>query len=120
MVFFKFPSLQSKFGRVAWLICTLTYWALAFVIGSAIPQFSNISSLVSAICIFQFTYSFPPLLALGFQVQADAALGDRAYDPAQPSPFAHRVDTWRDWSRWKRGCKLPSLHLIVMCSLNLF
>ncbi|KAF7979763.1 hypothetical protein HWV62_40780 [Athelia sp. TMB] len=103
MVFFKFPSLQSKFGRVAWLICTLTYWALAFVIGSAIPQFSNISSLVSAICIFQFTYSFPPLLALGFQVQADAALGDRAYDPAQPSPFAHRVDTWRDWSRWKRG-----------------
>lgn len=101
MVFFKFPSLTTKRGKVVWVPIVLIYWALAFSIGAAVPQFSNISGLVAAICIFQFTYSFPPLLALGYQIQADAALGDSEFNPA--SPMAHRIDSWRQFSRWKRG-----------------
>ncbi|KZP07121.1 hypothetical protein FIBSPDRAFT_1053181 [Athelia psychrophila] len=122
MTFFRFPPLHTQRGRVAWTFSTIVYWAIAFVIGTSIPQFSNISSLVSAICTVQFTYSFPPLLALGYQVQADAAKGDRVWDPSQPTPFAHRVDSWRDWSRWQRGL-WPMLWLkvwyAVMCLASL-
>lgn len=97
----------------------LIYWALAFTIGAAIPQFSNISSLVAAVCIFQFTYTLPALFALGYQIKADAALGDGEYNPN--SPWAHRVDTWRDWSRWKRGreCHLMKILFLVLMLLFL-
>ena len=44
----------------------ILYWSLAFIGGSAIPQVQTISGLVAAICIMQFTYSFPPLLLVGF------------------------------------------------------
>ncbi|KIJ07754.1 hypothetical protein PAXINDRAFT_19080 [Paxillus involutus ATCC 200175] len=46
------------------------YWALAFTIVSTVPQFSDISALVSAVCVFQFTYTF------GYIVQIDAMSGD--------------------------------------------
>jgi len=37
------PELVSKGGRYIWIGLVIGYWALAFVIASAIPQFSNIS-----------------------------------------------------------------------------
>jgi hypothetical protein len=45
---------------------------IAFIVGSAIPQVQTISSLVAAICIMQFTYSFPPLMLFGYYMQIDA------------------------------------------------
>ena len=51
----------------------IVYWALAFIVGSAIPQVQTISGLVAAICIMQFTYSFPPLLLVWFHWKLDKA-----------------------------------------------
>ena len=34
---------------------------------------SALSGFVAALCIMQFTYTFPPLLMLGFSIQRDAA-----------------------------------------------
>lgn len=68
----------------------ILYWSLAFIVGSAIPQVQTISGLVAAICIMQFTYTFPPLLLAGFQMQLDAAVNDPG-------------DTWRQPSRWIRS-----------------
>lgn len=69
----------------------LLYWALAYIVGSAIPQVQTISGLVAAICIMQFTYTFPPLFILGYNMVLDASGPD---DPG---------DSWSNWSRWKRG-----------------
>jgi len=74
----------------------------AFIIGSAIPQVQTITGLIAAIAIMQFTYSFPPLLRLGYDVITDAMAADKVYVPGQGA--SGRVDTWRDWSRWQRVC----------------
>jgi hypothetical protein len=47
------PSLLSKRGRVIWSFMIIVYWALAFVVGSAIPQVQTISGLIAAICIMR-------------------------------------------------------------------
>ncbi|KAG1745205.1 transmembrane amino acid transporter protein-domain-containing protein [Suillus lakei] len=98
---FGFPQLTATRGKYCFAISVVVYWSIAFVIGSAVPQFSNISSLVAAVCIFQFTYTFPPFMILGYCIQLDATKGDGEFDIN--NPHAHRVDTWRDLSRWKRA-----------------
>jgi len=74
----------------------------AFIVGSAIPQVQTITGLIAAVAIMQFTYSFPPLLRLGYDVITDAMVADKEYVPGAGANC--RVDTWRDWSRWKRVC----------------
>ena len=70
------------------------------MIGSAIPQVGTIVSLVAAVAIMQFTYTFPPILRFGYDVITDAMAADAPYVPGQGS--RGRVDTWKQWSRWKR------------------
>ncbi|KAG1824780.1 transmembrane amino acid transporter protein-domain-containing protein [Suillus subaureus] len=98
---FGFPQLTVARGKYYFAFSVIVYWSIAFVIGSAIPQFSLLSSLVAAVCIFQFTYTFPPFMILGYCMQLDATKGDGHFDVNNPD--AHRVDTWRDLSRWKRA-----------------
>ena len=104
-------------------ISVIIYWSLAFTISSAIPQFSNVSSLVASVCVFreslftlsfqvvdapkkkEFTYTFPPFMILGYVMQRSALSGDKPYDVS--NPHASRVDSWRDWSRWTRACMSP-------------
>ncbi|KAG6372469.1 transmembrane amino acid transporter protein-domain-containing protein [Boletus reticuloceps] len=100
---FHAPPLTAKSGKYLFAVSVIAYWALAFVIGSAVPQFSNISSLVAAVCIFQFSYTFPPFMILGYLVQLDAMSEDRSYDIK--NPHASRIDSWRNLSRWVRGYK---------------
>lgn len=99
----KAPSLESKYGKIIWVPMTILYWGVCYVIASAIPQFSTLTSLVGAVCILQFTYTFPPLMALGLDVQVNAMEGDQPYDPV--NKVTHRVDTWKQKSRWIRGFK---------------
>ena len=68
----------------------ILYWSLAFIVGSAIPQVQTISGLVAAVCIMQFTYTFPPLFYALFHMQLDASTNDPG-------------DSWRDASRWRRA-----------------
>jgi hypothetical protein len=75
--------------------------SLAFVIGSAIPQIQTIFGLIAALAIMQFTYTFPPILRFGYDVITDAMAADAPYVPGQGA--RGRVDTWNQWSRWKRG-----------------
>jgi hypothetical protein len=55
---------------------TVVYWGLAFVIAAAIPQVQTIAGLVAAVCVMQFTYTFPPLLIVGFFVLRDGRDAD--------------------------------------------
>jgi hypothetical protein len=109
--FFHAPSLIKKAGKILWVGLLPMYWALAFVIAAAIPQFSYLSGLIGALCILQFTYTFPPILYLGYQIKKDAMLPSEQMD-------AHgqyiREDT--GMTRWIRGYKRRWL----MNSFNVF
>jgi len=106
---FKGPVLTSRAGRFIWTIMVVVYWGLAFVVGSAIPQVASISGIVAAICIMQFSYTFPPLLMLGYKmkvaaaglVEEDKLAFGEVIDSNTPS--RDPGDTWRQWSRWRRG-----------------
>ncbi|KAK7012204.1 aa-trans domain-containing protein [Favolaschia claudopus] len=96
---FHGPPVMSSKGRYIWSTMVCSYWALAFIVGSAIPQVQTINGLIGAVAIMQFTYTFPPLLHFGFDVINDAMVAD--YDPinGQYRP----VDTWKQGSRWRRA-----------------
>ncbi|KAF9992351.1 hypothetical protein BGZ80_004352 [Entomortierella chlamydospora] len=98
---FRGPSLMSRRGHLIWVAMVLAYWALAYIVGSAIPQVENISSLIAALCIMQFSYTFPPLLRLAYDVLTDAMSEDAIFVPGHGT--SGRIDTWRDRSRWMRG-----------------
>lgn len=50
---FGFPQLTATRGKYFFAVSVILYWSIAFIIGSAVPQFSNISALVAAVCIFR-------------------------------------------------------------------
>ncbi|KAG6821307.1 hypothetical protein H0H93_000168 [Arthromyces matolae] len=89
---FHGPPLLSRKGRYVWS---------SFIIGSAIPQVQTITGLIAAIAIMQFSYTFPFFLRLGYDVMTDAMASDQLYVPGLGT--RGRVDTWKQWSRWRRG-----------------
>ncbi|KAJ5948683.1 hypothetical protein N7454_001990 [Penicillium verhagenii] len=98
---FHFPPLDSKLGKWIWTAIVPIYWILAWVIAAAIPQISNLTSFVGAACILQFSYTFPPLLLVGYHVQKDAMLPEEEFNPRTGQ--AQRVD--HGVKRWIRGYK---------------
>jgi hypothetical protein len=74
-------------------------WALAFIVGAAIPQFSYISGLVGALFILSFTYTLPALLAIGFWIRRDAMTPEERFNPTTRT--YNYVDS--GFRRWARG-----------------
>jgi hypothetical protein len=97
--FFGFPDLTQKSGKLIWAGLVPIYWTLAFVIASAIPNLSDMSAFLAALCIIQFTYTFPPLLMIGSMVQRDAVQTGEGFDPV--SGQTSRFDS--GMRRWARG-----------------
>ncbi|PYH81842.1 hypothetical protein BO82DRAFT_310027 [Aspergillus uvarum CBS 121591] len=96
---FHFPPLDHRTGKLIWIALVPIYWCLAWVVAAAIPQISNLTSFVGALCILQFSYTFPPMLLVGFNVQKDAILPEETFDPHTGE--TKRVDS--GWKRWVRG-----------------
>jgi hypothetical protein len=69
------------------------------VIAGAVPQVANLTAFVGAACILQFSYTFPPILKVGFNCQRDAMLAEEEFDPATGQ--VNRRDA--GWTRWMRG-----------------
>lgn len=121
--YFRAPSLTSRKSTVYWALTVIAYYIVAWAIGSAIPNITDINVIVGAACALQFTFTFPPLLLLGHWMQVDATEGDVPWEPGM-EPYSGRCDSWKDWSRWKRAIarrwyiKLP-LFVLGMASLTL-
>ena len=111
MELFKFPSLGTKAGKLAWVIVVPLYWALAFIIAAAIPQVSNLSGFIAALCILQFSYTFPPFLHLGFQIQKDAIQSGEGFDPTTGQTIRHDKGITRYIRGFKQKILLNSFHL---------
>lgn len=99
----RFPSLESKFGRVIWIAAVIVYWAVAFIIAAAVPQLSSLVALVGAVCILQFSYTFPPIMLFVLSIRVGAMKGEEGYDPNTKE--VSRLDSWKNISRWIRGYK---------------
>lgn len=95
----KFPALGTRTGKLLWVGLVPIYWGLAFVIAAAVPQFSNLSGLVAAVCILQFSYTFPPFFMVIFQIQKDAMQAGEGFDPLTGTTT--RLDS--GLRRWQRG-----------------
>ncbi|KAL8696837.1 MAG: hypothetical protein Q9201_007452 [Fulgogasparrea decipioides] len=101
MELFGFPSLARKKGKILWIPLVPIYWALAFVVAAAIPSFSNLSGLIAAVCILQFSYTFPPFLMLFHAAQRDSIQDGEGFNPTTGQTI--RRDS--GMSRWMRGLR---------------
>jgi len=84
---------MSRKGHFLWAPMVVIFWAVAFVVGSAIPSVGTLSGLVAAACIFQFSYTFPPVLFLGLLMKIDASDLDEPF--TTPGVAPRQYDTWR-------------------------
>ncbi|KAK3936501.1 transmembrane amino acid transporter protein-domain-containing protein [Diplogelasinospora grovesii] len=82
---FNAPPLTVSRGKWLWAAIIPIYWAIAFVIGAAIPQFSYVSGFIGALFILSFTYTLPALLALGYWIKKDAMTPEERFDPTTRS-----------------------------------
>lgn len=92
------PPLTTKTGKWLWISLVPVYWSVAFIICASIPQFSYISGLVGAVCILQFTYTFPPILMLGFEIKKGAILPSEVFD-AVTGTFTREDGGVKRWAR---------------------
>ena len=109
-----------------WVFVVPVYWSLAYVIASAVPNLGDITSLVGAFCIGNFTYTFPALLKLGFDIKKNAMLPDEHFDEATRKYIRHD----EGMKRWIRGYKksfvmstfnfLYFLASLVVCGLGCY
>ncbi|KLT41353.1 hypothetical protein CC85DRAFT_247783 [Cutaneotrichosporon oleaginosum] len=100
--YFGAPSLAAAKSTAYWSALVCAYWAVAWVIGSAIPNIADLNTVIGGACILQFTYTFPAAMLVGHWVQRDAIKGDTQWEPGV-QPWSNRIDSWRDASRWRRG-----------------
>ncbi|KAL8711779.1 MAG: hypothetical protein Q9225_007071 [Loekoesia sp. 1 TL-2023] len=101
MDLFGFPSLAKKSGKLLWVAFVPIYWGLAFVVAAAIPSISNLSGLIAALCILQFSYTFPPFLMFFHCAQRDAIQEGEGFEASTGRTIRHDQGI----SRWMRGLK---------------
>lgn len=65
------------------------------------PNLGDFSSLVGAFCIGNFTYSFPAILKIGFDIKKGAILPEEVFDEASKKFVRHD----EGMKRWIRGYK---------------
>ena len=97
--FFNAPPLHERSGKILWAIIVPIYWTIAFIIAASIPDFFGLTSMISAICIMQFTYTFPPFVALGYNIKKYAMLEGEGFDPTTGLVVRHDSGL----KRWIRG-----------------
>ncbi|KAH3668451.1 hypothetical protein OGAPHI_002205 [Ogataea philodendri] len=97
---FGFPQITTKKGTIFWGVLVIIYWAVAFIIGAAIPGISQLVSIIGAFCIFQFSYTLPFLFILCLLIRLDATEPD-TFDPTTETLV--KADSFASWSRWKRA-----------------
>lgn len=76
-----------------------TRWSIAFIIAAAIPDYFGFVSVISSATLLEFTYCFPPMLALAYDIQLHAIGKGEGFDPHTGSVIRHD----RGLKRWIRG-----------------
>lgn len=77
---FNAPPLVTRRGRFPYASIVPVWWAIAFTVAAAIPDYVGFISIISATCLLNLTYTLPPLFALGYDIQHHAPRGDMGED----------------------------------------
>ena len=74
---------MTKPGKIFYAALVPVWWSTAFIIAAAIPDYFGFISIISASTLLNLTYTVPPFIALGFDVQRNAMrVGDgEGFDP---------------------------------------
>lgn len=99
MEVFNAPPLTTKGGKILWAAFVPIYWIIAFIIAASIPDFFGLTSVTAAVCLVQFTYTFPAFIGLGYFVQKNAMQGEEGFHPS--TGVVQRRDS--GVKRWIRG-----------------
>lgn len=81
---FKAPPLTTKKGKFIYAAIVPFWWSTAFIIAAAIPDYFGFVSIISASMLLNLTYTIPPFLALGYDIQRNAMREENGdgFDPA--------------------------------------
>ncbi|KAF3763460.1 hypothetical protein M406DRAFT_347157 [Cryphonectria parasitica EP155] len=116
MDLFSAPPLTTKSGKILWAIIVPIWWSIAYIIAAAIPDYFGFVSVISSATLLEFTYCFPPMLALAYDIQLNAIVEGEGFDPVTGAVI--RKD--KGLKRWVRGFFrgrwwLNILHLLYAC-----
>jgi len=97
---FNAPPLVSTQGKIFYAMCVPVWWALAFVIAAAIPDYFGFVSVMSASMLLNLCYTLPPFFALGFDIQKNAIRSGEGegFDPVT-GQVIRKETTMQRWSR---------------------
>ncbi|KAI0014563.1 transmembrane amino acid transporter protein-domain-containing protein [Xylariomycetidae sp. FL0641] len=88
---FGAPLLVEKPGKLFYAAIVPVWWSVAFVIAAAIPDYFGFVAIISASCLLNLTYTIPPLMALGFDIQRNAVRAPlhEGFDPVSGATTRH-------------------------------
>ncbi|KAF2101224.1 hypothetical protein NA57DRAFT_34581 [Rhizodiscina lignyota] len=98
---FNAPLLITKPGKIIYACIVPVWWAVAFVIAAAIPDYFGFVAVISASMLLNLTYTLPPFFALGYDIQRHAIRPHQGegFDPTT----GQTVRTETTVQRWMRG-----------------
>jgi len=98
---FNVPPLSTRTGKILYAAIVPIWWAVAFVIAAAIPDYFGFVSVMAASTLLNLTYTLPPVFALGFDIQKNAIRFDdgEGFDAAT----GQVLRTESTVRRWVRG-----------------
>lgn len=94
---FGAPPLITRTGKLLYAAIVPIWWAIAFVIAAAIPDYFGFVAVMSASCLLNLTYTAPPFFALGFDIQKAAIQGE-GFDITTGNTTRNET-TLRRWTR---------------------
>jgi hypothetical protein len=68
---FGMPPVSSRNGTICWIIIANTLWWTAYIIGMALPQIGDLTSIITSFCVIQYTYTLPFVFHLTYEIQQD-------------------------------------------------
>lgn len=98
---FHAPPLITTRGKILYAAIVPVWWSIAFIIAAAIPDYFGFVSVISASMLLNLTYTIPPLIALGFDIQKNAMreVNGEGFNPITGEIIRNETDT----QRWVRG-----------------
>ncbi|OKL58244.1 hypothetical protein UA08_06772 [Talaromyces atroroseus] len=130
--FFKAPPITSKPGKIIYAALVPVWWIVAFVIAAAIPDYFGFVSVISASMLLNLTYTFPPLFALGYDIQRNAIRTESGEGfNAATGQVVRETSTVRRWIRgfFSGGILQISINIwhviyflasLAMCGLGMY
>lgn len=103
MDLFSAPPLTTRSGKIIYSIIVPIWWSIAYIIAAAIPDYFGFVSVISSATLLEFTYCFPPMLALAYDIQLNAMTEGGGFDP-QTGVYVRKDRGLRRWARgFRRG-----------------